>query len=64
VRVLSITTNNSEREILQGIDRLLDAGLQYLCLARTGEGYDDLATDLGFEFFRSDDRGFTYIRRH
>ena len=64
VRVLSITTNNSEREILQGIDRLLEAGLQYLCLARTGEGYDDLATELGFEFFCSDDRGFTYIRRH
>lgn len=63
VRVLSVTTNNSEREILQGIGGLLDAGLQYLCLARTGEGYDTLAEDLGFDYLCSDDRGFTYLRR-
>jgi len=63
VRLLSITTNNSEREILQGIGSIIDAGLQYLCLARTGEGYDELVDMLGFDFLFSDDRGYTYVRR-
>lgn len=63
VRLLSITTNNSEREILEGIDGIIAAGLQYLCLARTGEGYDDLVGRLGFDFLHSDDRGYTYVRR-
>ena len=63
VRLLSVTTNNSEREILQGIGGLIESGLEYLCLARTGEGYDDLAAELGFERIAFDDRGFTYARR-
>ncbi len=63
IRLLSITTNNSEREILQGIKAIIDADLQYLCLARTGEGYDELVADLGFDFLHSDDRGYTYVRR-
>ena len=63
VRVLSITTNNSEREILQGISGIIDSGLQYLCLARTGEGYDELVGALGFDYLLSDDRGYTYVRR-
>ena len=62
VRLLSIT-NNSEREILQGISRIIDSGLQYLCLARTGEGYDELVGALGFDYLLSDDRGYTYVRR-
>lgn len=63
VRLVSITTNNSEREILRGMDGVLEAGLQYLCLARTGEGYDSLAQELGFDYLATDDRGFTYVRR-
>ncbi len=62
VRLLSVTTNNSEREIVRGIDRLVEAGLQYLSLARTGEGYDELVKPLGFSYLTSDDRGFTYLR--
>lgn len=63
VRLLSITTNNSEREILQGVSGLIHSGLEYLCLARTGEGYDEIAQDLGFERMAYDDRGYTYRRR-
>ncbi len=63
VRLVSITTNNSEREIMQGLKAIVDADLQYLCLARTGEGYDELVADLGFDFLHSDDRGYTYVRR-
>lgn len=63
VRLVSITTNGAEPEILRGVQGLVDAGLQYLCLARTGEGYEELVKDLGFEYLSSDDRGFTYVRR-
>lgn len=65
VRLLSVTTNNSEREILRGVDGLVGSGLKYLCLARTGDGdeYDDLAEGLGFERLSFDDRGFTYLRK-
>lgn len=62
VRVLSVTTNNSELEILKGATQVIDAGLQYLCIARTGEEYDKYAADLGFEFLTHDDRGYTFVR--
>jgi len=63
VRVLSVTTNNSERQILQGIEQIAASGLEYLCLARTGHGYDELAAAMGFAFLGHDDRGYTYVRR-
>lgn len=62
VRLLSITTNNSERQILVGAEGVVGAGLQYLCMARTGEGYDQLTESLGFRFLSDDDRGYTYVR--
>lgn len=63
VRLVSITTNNSEREILKGAGKVLGEGLRYLCLARTGEGYDTVAAEFGFDYIAADDRGFTYVRR-
>ena len=63
VRVLSITTNNSERAILEGASSLLREGVQYLSLARTGEGYDELAASFGFRYLAADDRGFTFVRQ-
>jgi hypothetical protein len=63
VRLVSITTHNSEREITRVMGGIIDAGLEYLCLARTGEGYDELVNELGFEYLLSDDRGYTYGRR-
>lgn len=62
IRLLSVTTNNSEREILKGADEVIRSGLQYLSIARTSEGYNELAADLGFRFLTNDDRGFTYVR--
>lgn len=64
VRLLSVTTNNSEREILRGATEVIESGLQYLCVARTGPGYDEVAEQLGFRFLANDDRGFTYVRSH
>lgn len=63
VRLVSITTNNSERNILRGAEKIIAAGLSYLALARTSEGYDQLADALGFDFLGVDDRGYTYRRR-
>lgn len=60
VRIVSITTNNSEHEILRGMPTVLARGVDYLCLAHTSGGYDDLAAQLGFAYLGSDDRGFTY----
>ena len=62
LRLVSITTNNSEQEILQGMPRILEAGLDYLALARTGSGYDEMASRHGFELLALDDRGYTYRR--
>lgn len=64
LRLVSITTNNSEREILRGMQRILDGGLRYLCLARTGDGYGELVAGLGFDQLGLDDRGFTFVRRN
>lgn len=62
IRLLSVTTNNSEREIVRGIDKVLDAGLKYLSLARTGEHYQEMVEPLGFSFLANDDRGYTFVR--
>lgn len=62
VRLLSVTTNNSEREILKGASKVIASGLQYLSVARTGDGYNEMASELGFRFLTNDDRGFTYVR--
>lgn len=61
--LVSITTNGAEQEILMGMDKIIAAGLKYICLARTGPGYDEMVNDLGFEFLSVDDRGYTYVRR-
>lgn len=63
VRLVSITTNNSERHILKGAEQVIASGLTYLALARTGAGYDEIVSDLGFDFLGMDDRGYTYVRR-
>ena len=63
VDLVSITTNGAEQEILMGMDKIIAGGLQYICLARTGTGYDELVSRLGFDFLSLDDRGYTYVRR-
>lgn len=42
---------------------ILESGLSYLALARTGTGYDELVGELGFDLLSLDDRGYTYVRR-
>ncbi|MDF1563928.1 MAG: FkbM family methyltransferase [Deltaproteobacteria bacterium] len=56
---VSITTNGAEREILEGMKESMRS-LSFISLARTGEGYDELMAEYGFERIAFDDRGFTY----
>ena len=62
VRLVSITTNNSELEITEGMHGVVSSGLKYVSLARTGPGYHDAMKHLGFDYLANDDRGYTYLR--
>ncbi|UHD15471.1 FkbM family methyltransferase [Thiocapsa bogorovii] len=63
VDLVSITTNGAEREILAGMSGLIAAGLPFICLARTGENYEDMMAELGYHLLAHDDRGFTFEQR-
>ncbi|MDH5508428.1 MAG: FkbM family methyltransferase [Anaerolineae bacterium] len=60
VDLVSITTNGSEREILAGMKKTIAAGIPYISLARTGEGYQVMMDSIGYVFYAHDDRGFTF----
>jgi FkbM family methyltransferase len=60
--LISVTTNGSERDILQGMKIAMQGGLSYVALARTGEGYTELMQTYGYTFYGHDDRGYTYTR--
>jgi hypothetical protein len=59
--LISVTTNGSEREILQGMQGAMQNGLKYVALARTGQGYHELMQTYGYKFYGHDDRGYTYL---
>ncbi len=61
VKMVSITTNGSEDEILSGAEKTL-AKADYLALAETGEEVHALAQSVGFRNMALDDRGFTAAR--
>lgn len=62
VRLVSVTTNGAENQILQGMSGLMDAGLPYICLAKTGEDYVERMAAYGYRLLAHDDRGFTFRR--
>jgi FkbM family methyltransferase len=65
VDLVSITTNGSEWEIIDGMSNILETGLQYLCIA---SGTPDDASlhqkmkKIGFEFHAYEDRGCTFSK--
>jgi len=62
VRLVSVTTNGSEEEILTGAtDTLSRTG--FLALAETGPAIHALSERFGFENIALDDRGFTSRRK-
>lgn len=62
-RLVSITTNGSEIEILKGMTATLaTGGVEYISLAVTGEGYATTMERMGYRHHADDDRGFTFRR--
>jgi len=63
VDLISITTNGAEEQILTGAGKIIQGGLPYVSLARTGDNYDRMMAALGYTLLGYDDRGFTFARR-
>ena len=61
-KLVSITTNGAELEILNGMKRMLsdNSAETYISLAITGDRYRETMDELGFEYVCDDDRGFTF----
>lgn len=61
-RLVSITTNGAELEILKGMTTMLadTSADTYVSLAITGDRYRETMDELGFEYVCDDDRGFTF----
>ena len=62
-KLVSITANGAEPEILNGLGRTLSKGVPYISLAVTGKGYEAMMAELGYELIAYDDRGFTFRAR-
>jgi FkbM family methyltransferase len=61
-KLVSITTNGAEIQILQGMESYLKGGCRFLSLASTGPGYQEYVRGLGFEYVGRDDRGYFFRR--
>jgi FkbM family methyltransferase len=61
-RLVSITTNGAEVPILDGMKSTIGAGLEYVSLAITDDGYVEEMTRRGYRHEADDDRGFTFRR--
>ncbi len=62
-RLVSITTNGAELQILAGMGRTLAAGVPYISLASTGPGLHEAMDSRGYDYFVRDDRGYCFRRR-
>lgn len=63
-KVVSITTNGAELEILNGMKNMLAKDSQsYISLAITGDRYRETMDELGFDYICDDDRGFTFANK-
>jgi len=62
-RLISITANGAEPEILKGLAQTFTSTVPYVSLAVTGTGYEELMSELDYELIALDDRGFTFKHR-
>ncbi|MFK7902510.1 MAG: FkbM family methyltransferase [Nitratireductor sp.] len=62
-KLISITTNGAELQIMEGMKNTLKKGPQYISLAITGDKYAEQMKAFNFEFVADDDRGFTFKKR-
>lgn len=63
-RLISITANGSESEILKGMKQTINSGLPYISLAITGQKYPEMMSDYGYDVVAFDDRGYTFGQRN
>ena len=61
-RLISITTNGAELQILEGMAETFKTGPEFISLAITGDGYVETMPSYGYEHHADDDRGFTFRR--
>jgi FkbM family methyltransferase len=59
-KLISITTNGAEPQIISGLRRTLQSRVPYISLAFTGSGYEEIMRDCGYKLKATDDRGFTF----
>lgn len=59
-KLISITTNGSEPEILKGMQQAIANGVEYIALALTGDRYTEMMADYGYKLVAYDDRGCTF----
>lgn len=62
-KLISITTNGAELQILEGMAETLKTGPEYIALAVTGDNYVETMPDYGYVLHADDDRGFTFKRK-
>ncbi len=62
-KLISITANGAEPEILKGLSHTLSSNVPYISLAVTGKGYEEIMSELDYDLVAYDDRGFTFKRR-
>lgn len=61
-KLVSITTNGAELEIVNGMKETMASGCPYVSLASTGEGYVEHLAALGYKLIARDDRGYLFAR--
>lgn len=59
-KLISITANGSETEIIKGMSETMNKGVPYISLAITGENYPEIMSNLDYQLLAQDDRGFTF----
>jgi FkbM family methyltransferase len=62
-KLISITANGAEPQIIEGLTKTIANGVKYLALALTGENYPEKLDAVGYDLVANDDRGFTFERR-
>ncbi|MCA9103144.1 MAG: FkbM family methyltransferase [Planctomycetales bacterium] len=59
-KLVSVTTNGAEMQIVAGMRNTIAAGCPYISLASTGEGYIEQMQRYGYEYIVRDDRGYCF----
>ena len=62
IKLVSITTNGAERQIVAGMEKLLQTGVPWVSLASTGPDYIPFMKSHGYRYAIRDDRGYLFAQ--